>query len=397
MSSDSKQSSRGVSAFSGIIGHKRQIDSLVRAWGAGELPHAFLFTGQPGLGKRTVADAFARALVCLQPAEGFEPCGECRSCKQGRGAGHPDIIVYEPAGAQAATQEAGAVGATSIDQMRDLREKAHFAPIYGKRKVFVIPRAETLSPAAANCLLKTFEEPPSFVVIVMIAPSEKRVFATLVSRSRRLSFGPLPADELAAALVGRLGASDEEAQALARTHCGRPGPAIASLGDEGLLAKRKLFCDLICELAHADPASVFLVVDKIVAASVLYASERIERAKRVQEGEAEAPSGTKTAKKRSERVARVLQAGFLVEFVEFVSTWYRDLLAARVDSGSEVILNRDFKALIQKTGGGLSPAALKDLLSAATTAKGLLSHNANSRLVLESLSLRIVKARAQGA
>lgn len=391
MSNGSNQSDQKIPGFSHIIGHGRQIESLVRAWQAEELPHAFLFVGQPGLGKRTVADAFARALICLRPSQGFLPCGVCRSCGHKTAGGHPDIVVYEPAGAQALEREAGAVGATSIDQVRDLREKAHFAPIYGEKKVFIIPRAETMSPAAANCLLKTFEEPPPFVVIVMIAPSQKRVFPTLVSRSRRLSFSPLPTGELADALVQRFGVPDQEAEALARTHCGRPGPAIMSLSDEGFSAKRRLFLDLACEMARADSASAFMVVDKIAAASALYASGRIDQAKG--DEAADASVQTKTMRKRSERVARVLQADFLVEFVEFVSTWYRDMMVTRLDPDSGTIINRDFAASIHEMAARLGPRSLDRLLSAATTAKGLLAHNANSRLVLESLALRVAKAR----
>jgi DNA polymerase-3 subunit delta' len=396
MSNDSNQSEAAIPRFSDIIGHKRQIASLVGAWRTNELAQAFLFVGQPGLGKRAVAQGFARGLVCLSPTDEFEPCGECESCVRGTRDVHPDVIVYEPAGAQAAEREAAAVGATSIDQMRDLREKAHFAPIYGARKVFLIPRAETMSPAAANCLLKTLEEPPPFVVIVMIAPSQGRIFPTLVSRSRRVPFRPLPADELAVALSDRFGVPAQEAQTLARTHGGRPGPAISQLGDEGFSRKRKLFCDLVIEMARADPASVFLVVDKIAAAAALHASEQIDRAKAVTDDEQEAAPETKTGRRTQDRVARILRADFLVEFVEFLATWYRDVLAVSSGSPAEAVINRDFEAPIREMGSLISIRVLSRLLAAAATAKGLLSRNANSRLVLESLALQAIKAHAAG-
>jgi DNA polymerase-3 subunit delta' len=379
-----------MAVLSEIIGHKRQIESLMRAIQSGELPHALLFTGQPGLGKRTVAEAFASGLVCLSPKDGMQPCGTCRSCRAWASGRHPDVFSYEPAGAEA----------TGIDQVRDLRERAHFAPVYGPRKVFIIPNAETMSPAAANCLLKTFEEPPGFVVIVMIAPSERRVFPTLVSRSRKIAFAPVPTDELASALGERFSLPQDEAQLLARTFCGRPGPAILSLLRDDFAGKRELFSDLAIELAKADTADVFLLADKVFSAGAEYAAQRMSRGDADEdsvdagEKDADGQGETKTSRQKSERAARMLQAAFLVEFMNFLSSWFRDVLAVQADPGSDTILNRDLQSEIRMLAGRLSPSAAIGLLRAAVESKGLLGRNANSRLVLESLFWRIVNAHS---
>lgn len=198
-------------------------DDLVRAFDhvvrRGRLGHAYLFTGPPGVGKRLFADELARALLCENPPGGrLEACDQCASCTLVEAGGHPDLLL---AGRPEESLE------VPIEVIRDLSRNFSLKTARGRGKVALLDDADDLNDAAANCFLKTLEEPPPRSVLLLIGTSADRQLPTIVSRCQVVRFAPLP-EALVAELLQQQGIEDAAlARRLARLGGGSPGQARA--------------------------------------------------------------------------------------------------------------------------------------------------------------------------
>lgn len=167
--------------------------------GAGvRLPHAMLFAGPPGVGKRELADALAARLLCESPRQPHEPaCGTCPSCVMGRNSQHPDYRLLQPAAAAESEEDGVATEGEKkkaskqirIQQVREIEEFFHVGGHRGGARVCVIDPAEAMNPITANALLKILEEPSLSFYFIMISNRWRRLLPTLLSRSRRIMFG----------------------------------------------------------------------------------------------------------------------------------------------------------------------------------------------------------------
>jgi DNA polymerase-3 subunit delta' len=167
----------------------------------GRLPHALLFAGAEGLGKRRFAEYMAHALFCESPTEEGYPCGNCRGCHLYQVGNHPDYLCIEP-------EEPGK--AIKIDTIRSLVDKGGLTAQAGGYKVIVIDPADAMNIAAANSLLKTLEEPVAWTVMILITGRISRLPATIRSRCQQITF-PVPSRTLAAGwLEGQVDEGDLE-------------------------------------------------------------------------------------------------------------------------------------------------------------------------------------------
>lgn len=200
--------------FGNVVGHQRGKEVLSRALAHSTLHPGYIFSGPPGVGKHLVATEFARAWLCLE-ASG-RPCGICTSCRSLGVAPHPDFIEV------ACLEKKKSIG---VDQVRDLGSWLAQSPALGRRKAAIVDPASTLTPEAANALLKTLEEPPPGRVIVLIATRAGGLPPTVRSRCQLVPFGALADDEVAEVLRrnGWPAQSARQAAALAE---GSPGAAL---------------------------------------------------------------------------------------------------------------------------------------------------------------------------
>lgn len=225
-----------------VIGHEWALDLLAHTLRSGRPSHAYLFTGPAQVGKTTVARAFAQALVCERVEQnGGVPCtaGEnpCRTCQRVAQARYPDVQII-----------AAEKNTIQIDQVRALQGDAAIAPLEGRRKVFIISEIERASLPAANALLKTLEEPPSQVVMLLTTARRDLVLPTILSRCQVIALRALPLAQVRTALQTRWGVDEERAALLAQLSAGRLGWAVTAHTDAELWELRARHLDALLSL-----------------------------------------------------------------------------------------------------------------------------------------------------
>lgn len=207
--------------FSTILGHEFNIAFLKKMWADGKVPPSILFTGPAGVGKKSLAYAYAKFI--LSDGRTISPeTGDVAARKIERGL-HPDFYELAPR---------GALGIVPIDEVRDIQDRISLAPNEAPRRFVLLPRAEGLQPASANALLKSLEEPPDHVLFVLVCENPDELLPTILSRCMKLPFYPVAEELLEAWLQKEPGASPDQARLAARLAQGRPGEALALLGGQ---------------------------------------------------------------------------------------------------------------------------------------------------------------------
>ena len=186
--------------FNDIIGHEGVVRHLQNAIRSDKVSHAYLFTGEPGSGKKTLSRTFAAALQCEKGQA--EPCMVCDSCKKAIGDSHPDIIYVKH-------EKPGTI---SVDDVREqVIYDAAIRPYYSRYKIYIIPDAELLSVQAQNALLKTIEEPPEYVVVMLLTKNADMLLPTILSRCVRLDLKVVDDSAIKQYLMERLHVPDYQA------------------------------------------------------------------------------------------------------------------------------------------------------------------------------------------
>jgi DNA polymerase-3 subunit gamma/tau len=177
------------SVFADVIGQEHVTVPLSNALESGKTHHAYLFSGPRGCGKTSSARIMARSLNC-EKGPTPTPCGECQSCK--------DLVANGPGSLDVIELDAATHGL--VDDARDLRDKAFFAPVQSKYKIYIIDEAHQLGPGAANALLKVVEEPPAHVIFIFATTEPEKLISTIRSRTHHYPFRLVPPGTLAAHL-----------------------------------------------------------------------------------------------------------------------------------------------------------------------------------------------------
>jgi DNA polymerase-3 subunit gamma/tau len=171
-----------------VVGQEHVITTLQNAIRAGRVGHAYLFAGPRGTGKTTTARLLAKAVNCLAESPAERPCDRCQHCQAVNDGRFLDLI------------EIDAASNTSVDDVRDLRDKINFAPTQGKYKVYIIDEVHMLSTAAFNALLKTLEEPPPHAIFILATTEVHKIPATVLSRCQRHEFRRIPVQTIVSTL-----------------------------------------------------------------------------------------------------------------------------------------------------------------------------------------------------
>ena len=221
-----------------LIGHREAVDLLRRGLAGGRLSHAYLITGPRGVGRRTLALELAKALNC-EADSAERPCHRCRPCRLIERGVYPDVRVVKRAPERRSILLRATGPATAdrayADNVEFIQSDAQLRPVDGRKKVYLILNAEELSAEAANRLLKSIEEPTTYVHFVLTAGDRGSVLPTIVSRCQEIRLRPVPRAEIVDQLVARGLADHAGAQTLAALSGGAPGWALAGARDASLL------------------------------------------------------------------------------------------------------------------------------------------------------------------
>lgn len=236
-----------------ITGHAWAVDMLKKHVIHGTTRHAYLFSGPPGLGRRTLALRFAQALNCPTPSAPGIPCGSCRDCRQIESMQHADLTVVQ------ADAEGGIL---KVDQIRESRKLLSLKPYQSKYRVALFLRFHEANDNAANALLKTLEEAPSYAVLILTADNPEQLLPTIVSRCEILRLRPLSIQEVQRDLESK-GVESGRAKLIAHISGGRPGYARRLAQDDALLGQREERLNDLLSLLPASRVEKFKYAEQL--------------------------------------------------------------------------------------------------------------------------------------
>ena len=253
--------------FSEMVGQEAVIRTLRHQVASGRIAHAYLFCGSHGTGKTSAAKIMARAINCLHPVDG-DPCLECESCRALMENASLDVF------------EMDAASNSRVEEIRDLLEKVEYPPQNGKYKVYIIDEVHMLSNAAFNALLKTLEEPPSYMVFILATTEPQKLPSTILSRCQRFDFGRLTEEQMISRMktaIPELSEAEPAAlELIARSADGSMRDAW-SLLDTCMGSGEKLTEKLVREtLGAADSSILFELADTLAAGNGTQALNEID-------------------------------------------------------------------------------------------------------------------------
>lgn len=324
--------------FKEIIGHGNIIDFLQKSIEMNKVSHAYILNGAKGTGKKKIADAFAMALQCEQAD--MDGCLECHSCKQMLSDNHPDVI-------RLVREKENSIG---VDEIRtQINADVAIKPYNGKYKIYMIEDAHLMTAQAQNALLKTIEEPPEYVIIILMTSDRERLLPTILSRCIALNLRPVNIGKIKDYLMKEYQIPDYKAQVCAAFSQGNVGRAIK-------LAKSDDFNDM---------KDMALKLVRYIRDMQIY--EMIEYLKQIQEKKMD-----------------------LNEYLDLLLVWYRDVLLFKTTSDGNRLVFKEEIPEIQRQASHSSYQGIERIIEAIDTAKTRLEANVNVELTLE-LMLAVMK------
>ncbi len=329
-----------MQSFASVIGQTSIKDHLKKSLQTGKISHAYIFFGEKGSGKKTLADLFARALQC--ESGGAEPCNQCTSCKQALNRNQPDILYLQH-------EKPNII---SVDEIRrQVNNDIGIKPYSSHRKIYIIDEAEKMNAQAQNALLKTLEEPPSYATILLLTTNLEAMLQTIRSRCVTLTMKPVPDVDIQRYLMREVQIPDYKAgicAAFARGNVGRARDLAVSAEFEALKEETMELLGHLQEKSYSDLAQA--------------------------------------AKTRAEKGSDT--AGFL----ELMQMWYRDVLLYKAGGSSHGLIFGEELSGIKQLAQKMSYEGLNQILETIELTRSRLAGNVNAELAMEWLLLTAHKA-----
>ena len=346
------------SGFESIVGQQKPIRLLISLLQNKTIPHALLFTGLEGIGKLATATAFAMACNCqysepeviaqgsptspiaLNRATSTLFCGSCKSCRKIESGNHPDIIYVEPSGP-----------VIKIEQIRALSYTLAMKPFEARLRVAILSNAQDMTPAAGNALLKLLEEPPDRTILILTARQRSELLPTIVSRCQHIRFNPISREALETMLIEKQGTSCDDAAIVAAMANGSFSKALAMIDPKSHINWINRRNWLIQEVDALPDRPIGLI---LAWAAMLSKNKEL-----------------------------------LSDSLEIVKTYLRDL--AIYQYGPEKIINKDLENQVRKASQKVAVSSLLSKINHIQSAQENIQGNANLRLTMEVLALRLAK------
>ena len=265
-------------AWQTIVGHDAVAESFRASLRSGRLASSFLFVGSSGIGKRRFALRLAAALFCeTRPAESLDPCGACQACQQVAAVTHPDLFLVSRPPDKTKLPLELFIGDDEHRNQQGLCHDISLRPMLGQRRVAIVDDADLLSEEAANCLLKTLEEPPPGSVLILIGTSPERQLPTIRSRCQLVRFRPLEPEDAARLIADHMDISDPVEALRLAMHSGGSMERAMQLRDAELWTFRQGFLLGVADL----PAASVSLATRTVAFVEAAGKEGVERRARL--------------------------------------------------------------------------------------------------------------------
>jgi DNA polymerase-3 subunit delta' len=355
--------------LSDVLGQAPVLAALRQSLLTDHLAQTYLFSGEHQVGKTTTAINLAKVLLCdrRQPGDP-DCCDQCSACTMIESRTHPDVRLASPTGPSQMLRIAQfwpRDGVKDHPADRAMLRDLHFAPVSGKRRVFIIEAAESMNEDTANSLLKVLEEPPPYATFILTAVSTQAVLPTILSRSQVLRFRPVAENAICDELIRR-NVSSTHAAVLAAYAQGRPGIAFRAAAAMGVMAGR----DDVLQTAAASSSGLPTIAAFKVADDLRKASAKL----------------VDTTGQMDDVGARTL----LTSACDVLLYWYRDLLVCRATSGQGRILNADHAPTVAKHSQRYSVDELERATALIQDTRRYIGRNANAQVATEYLMLNLL-------
>ncbi|MBQ6575765.1 MAG: DNA polymerase III subunit delta [Lachnospiraceae bacterium] len=328
-----------MSNFESIIGQEHIKEHLRASLTSGRISQAYLFTGENMSGKEYIARIFANALVCEDPIGGYDPCQKCRSCIQALSHNHPDII----------TVTHDRPNTVSVDDVRtQIVGDAQIRPYQSSRKIYIMNEAEKMTPQAQNALLKTLEEPPEYVVIMLLSTSASAMLPTVLSRCVRLEMRPVDDNTVKEYLMKEIRIPDYQADICTAFARGNIGKA------------RSLAVSDDFEEIRSEAVRVFRFVRKMDTSDMMTTLKKLEEYRLN-----------------------------INDFLDLMMIWYRDVLLYKATRDAGALIFRDECESIANEADEGSYEGFENVIKCIEKTRQRLKANVNFALAMELLLLTI--------
>ncbi|MEQ2679549.1 DNA polymerase III subunit delta' [Enterocloster citroniae] len=321
--------------FNDILGHEQIKDHFRNAVQTGKVSHAYILSGEAGMGRKSLANAFALNLLCEKGLP--DPCMQCHACKQVLAGSHPDLIYV--------THEKPA--SIGVDDIREqINDTILVRPYSSYYKIYIVDEAEKMTVQAQNALLKTIEEPPSYAVILLLTTNPDAFLPTILSRCVQLKLKPLKDVVVKEYLIQSLGVEESQAEIYAAFARGNLGKAIHLAESEDF---KLMYDEILHMLKHLKEADISELLDYI-------------------------------HKLREENLD-------IYSCLDFMQMWYRDVLMYKTTKDINLLIFKDEFSTIKSMSTVSGYEGLERILEAIDKARIRLDANVNTELVMELMLL----------
>ncbi len=318
-------------SFQDIVGHDQIKEHFQKAIENQKVSHAYILTGEAGMGRKSLAHAFALALLCEKGKK--EPCMQCHACKQVLSGNHPDLI-------HVTHEKPNSIG---VDDIREqINDTIMVRPYSSYYKIYIVDDAEKMTQQAQNALLKTIEEPPSYAIILLLTTNQEAFLPTILSRCVQLKLKPLKDFVVKHYLTEALHVPEAEADVYAAFARGNLGKAISLVSSEDF------------KLMHEEVLRLLKSIRKMDI------SELLEYIRKLKEDNLD-----------------------IYECLDFMQMWYRDVLLYKVTKDMNLLIFKDEYRSVNEISMNSSYEGLEKILEAIDKARVRLEANVNMELAME--------------
>lgn len=326
-----------MSSFNEVLGNEELIKHFKNAIKLNKVSHAYIINGEKGMGKKTIASAFALELQC--ESNEYRPCMQCRSCSQMSSGNHPDVIMVTH-------EKPNSIG---VEEIRtQVNNSITIRPYSSPYKIYILDEADKMTPQAQNSILKTIEEPPEYAIVILLTTNTEMLLPTILSRCILLNIRPLDGGTVKQYLNNKTKLSEYETNIIVAFSNGNLGKAIRLASSERFMQLKESVIHLLKHLPEMEIYEVVVAVKKLD-------EFKLE----------------------------------VNDYIDLMMTWFRDVLYYKITKSLEDLIYKDEYRYISTQASKASYNGIETILLAMEKTKTRLNANVNFDLAIELMFLTI--------